>query len=239
MLNSEAYGDAIRRARLQSSLTQKGVGDRLSVAQGTISNWETNQTEPNEQQKEELEKVLGTLYDSNEGPPAFGAWLTRSRIEKDLSVAELAGRSVVAAPTIYAIESGRIVNPRQKTVRKLEKALGSKLPADAAAETQEQARIEGLGELVGFDPHFDDDVPAVKGIYVLYDVSERPIYVGESNNIKHRLRDHRDKFWFRAPIVETGAYVEVNDRELRRKIETILIRFLKSNAVLNKQKVER
>ena len=34
--------------------------------------------------------------------------------------------------------------------------------------------IKGVGELVGFNPHIIDEVPAAPGIYVLYDVSDRP-----------------------------------------------------------------
>ena len=74
---------------------------------------------------------------------------------------------------------------------------------------------------------------------MFYDVSERPIYVGQGADIKARIRTHREKFWFRSPIVFTGAYVKIDDKGLREKVETLLIRFLKSNAVINKQNVER
>jgi hypothetical protein len=138
------------------------------------------------------------------------------------------------------LESGRIANPREGTVRKLEAALGKNLPDEAKREISEEAQIEGVGELKGFNPHDNDDLPAVAGIYVFYDISERPIYVGQSGDIKARiLRDHREKFWFRSPITETGAYVEVADKSLREKVETLLIRFMKSNAVINKQNVDR
>jgi hypothetical protein len=46
-------------------------------------------------------------------------------------------------------------------------------------------------------------------------------------------------FWFKSPIVEKGAYVHIKDSKLRHQVEQILIKFLKSNAVLNKQSVER
>jgi hypothetical protein len=42
-----------------------------------------------------------------------------------------------------------------------------------------------------------------------------------------------------APIVVTAAYIKVPEGELRKKFETILIRFLKRNAVINKQNVDR
>lgn len=74
---------------------------------------------------------------------------------------------------------------------------------------------------------------------MLYDVAERPIYVGEGANIKRRIRDHHEKFWLKSPIVETAAYVKIDEERLRRKVEAVLIRFLKSNAVINKKNVNR
>lgn len=74
---------------------------------------------------------------------------------------------------------------------------------------------------------------------MLYDISERPIYVGQGSDIRNRIRAHQEKFWFKRPIVETAAYVKIEEKNLREKVEKLLIRFLKSNAVINKQNVER
>jgi hypothetical protein len=63
--------------------------------------------------------------------------------------------------------------------------------------------------------------------------------VGEGETIKRRLADHEQKFWFKRPIVEKGSYLVVREKSLRRQIEKVLIKFLKSNAVLNTQHVER
>ena len=104
---------------------------------------------------------------------------------------------------------------------------------------EEDARIEGLGGLTDFNPHETNSLPSAAGVYVLYDISERPIYVGMGRNIGKRIQDHDEKFWFKKPIVETGSYVEIGDELLRRQIETLLIKFLKSNAVINKQGVDR
>jgi len=142
-------------------------------------------------------------------------------------------------PAIYNIESGRIENPRAETIRKLEGALGKELPAETKKEIKDEATVEGVGEFFEFDPHDSDDWPDTPGIYVLYDISERPIYVGQGSSIKRRIQDHEEKFWFKSPIVTTAAYIKVDDAALRKKIETILIRFLKRNAVINKQNVER
>ena len=73
-------------------------------------------------------------------------------------------------------------------------------------------------------------------MYVLYDISQRPIYVGKASNIAGRLNDHGTRFWYKRPLVETGAYIEIQNKLLRDQIETVLIQFLKNNAVINKQK---
>jgi hypothetical protein len=74
---------------------------------------------------------------------------------------------------------------------------------------------------------------------VFYDISGRPIYVGKATNIADRVGDHKEKFWFRQPIVQTAAYIEIRDKTLRDQLETVLIQFLKNNAVINKNKTAR
>ena len=58
------------------------------------------------------------------GPSAFGRWLYESRTRRGLDVASLADRSGVSVPAIYNIESGRSLNPQDKTRRKLFVTLG-------------------------------------------------------------------------------------------------------------------
>lgn len=128
---------------------------------------------------------------------------------------------------------------RDSTRKKLERALNNKLPADAAAEVAEEAKITGLGKLEDFDPHLDSERPDEAGIYMLYDISERPVYVGEGSSVRKRIKDHEEKFWFKRPIVDSASWIQVKNKQLRRQIETLLIKFLKSNAVLNKQNVDR
>ena len=113
------------------------------------------------------------------------------------------------------------------------------LPADAAQEVAQESEIAGLGTFEDFDPHLDSDRPTGPGIYVFYDISDRPIYVGEGSNVRRRITDHEEKFWFKRPIIESASWIRVDDGTLRKQIETLLIKFLKSNAVINKQHVER
>lgn len=114
-----------------------------------------------------------------------------------------------------------------------------KIPEEVKVESESEQGVAGLGSLKDFDPHSDADRPTSAGVYVLYDISDRPIYVGRSQNIARRIREHDDKFWFKRPIVNHASYIEIPDKTLRDQVEQILIKFLKSNAVINKQSVDR
>lgn len=245
-------GERIRRKRIQIGWTQADLAKKIGVSQVQISNFETGKTSLHPEERDRIFALVGigeretgdddsdsSADPSEEGPSPFGVWLNKTRIEKRLSVPELAARADVSGPAIYNIESGRITNPRLETVKRLEKALEVEVPAETSTESRAEATVKGVGEFFEFDPHNRTDWPDGPGIYVLYDISERPIYVGQGSSIKRRIGEHEEKFWFKAPIVATGAYILVEDADLRRKVETILIRFLKKNAVINKQNVDR
>lgn len=245
-------GERVRRNRIRVGWTQADLGEKVGVSQMTVSNWESGKAVLKGEQKQQVFALLGlTKTEAEEaeaqspqpsqetGPSAVAAWLTRTRLDRKMSVPELAEASDVTAGQIYNIESGRTTNPRPSTIQKLEAALKERLPSETKAEIKEEATVEGVGEFFEFDPHDPDDWPDVPGIYVLYDISDRPIYVGQGSSIRKRIRDHEEKFWFKHPIVSTASYISVPEGELRRKIESILIRFLKRNAVINKQGVER
>lgn len=231
----------LREARIRAGLSQGELADKLHVAQPTISNWERGKGEPSEQQN----KILRTVLDLGEGKNSFAdvsplaAWLTKARLEKGWSVPELAHAAGLTPPGVYRIESGVTRNLREATRKKLEKALEVSIPEDTAKELAEEAEVKGVGALEDFDPHLDSDRPSEPGIYVLYDISERPIYVGEGEDVRKRIKDHEEKFWFKRPIIESASWIKVEDATLRKRIETLMIKFLKSNAVINKQNVER
>ena len=46
-------------------------------------------------------------------------------------------------------------------------------------------------------------------------------------------------FWFKSPIFESASYIPSKHEDPRQQVETVLIKFLKSNAVLNNQQVDR
>lgn len=241
---NQRLGAAIRRARQAQEWSQAELAERLQVTQPAVSGWERGRglTEANLQN---LEKVLGSFTADGEStaavPGDFGLWLRETRGQKGLSVPELAEAAQVSAPTIYNIESGRSRRAQEKTRKKLVKALGERLPESVIVDEElEGAEVAaGIGAMTDFDPHDDANLPTKAGIYVFYDVSERPIYVGQAQRINKRIRDHADKFWFKRPIVDNAAYIEIQDEVLRVQLERVLITFLKSNAVINKQHVHR
>jgi len=234
----------LRWKRLEANLSQAEVALKVGVSQVQISNWENGKGTPNEKQLAQLNSLLGPVFGSEDSSVSsdvspFGVWLSRVRSKLNFTPAEVAEKAGVSIPTIYNLESGRSDNPQKATIEKITKALGESPSEETVQATEAAAEIEGVGNLVDFDPHDDANFPSGPGVYVFYDVSQRPIYVGESSNLKRRLRDYNDKFWFKRPIVESGSFITITDTNLRQQVEKILIRFLKSNAVLNKQHVDR
>ena len=240
------FGPWLREVRESKRMTQAALGKAVGVSQTMVSTWERSTGRPDDEWIALLDQALDTRFgataeehEASAETGAFGQWLRRTRIDRALSVSDLSQVSGVSLPSIYNIETGKTPNPRQQTRARLEKALGETTPTSVTAVVQEQSSIVGLGALTDFDPHDDTDLPTDPGVYVFYDISQRPIYVGQSDNIRRRVRDHSDKFWFKSPIVETASYVAIPDNDLRKKIEQILIKFLKSNAVINQRHVER
>jgi len=236
---SNKFGKALRRSRIQAGFSQVEFANKVKVKQASVSNWERGKTKPSDELKDKINAILGIPADLELAPTPVAVWLTRTRTQKKLSIPELAKLSNLTIATIYNIESGRSPNPHTTSVEALQKALGSSLPKDVAEEIKADATIEGVGELVDFNPYDSQNLPKQPGVYVLYDVSDRPVYVGQGELIGARVNDHEEKFWFKRPIVENGSYIIIKDKTLRLQVEKVLIKFLKSNAVLNKQHVER
>jgi transcriptional regulator with XRE-family HTH domain len=240
---SKSAGELLRAARLEAGMTQSELAAKIGTVRGSIVNWETGLHHIPEPRIFQLKEVLGDFvqtpsYDADK-ISAFGAWLRKARSAKDFSIPQLAQKSGVSIPAIYNIENGKSINPQKETRKKLEKALGKKVPDEVTIEAEQTQQIEGLGALTDFDPYDENELPNVSGVYVFYDVSDRPMYVGKAVRIDNRVKSHRDKFWFRDPIVHRAAYIQIPDKNLRHQIEQVLIKFLKSNAVINKQSVER
>jgi len=240
-------GERIRRTRQREGLTQTALGEKIGVTQGAIAAWETGRAAPTEGNKKKLKIILGWSRTRAAEKPSeevaeevssFGAWLREQRVQSGLSVPELAKRASVSAPAIYNIESGKIQNPQAGTRDRIAAGLKTAVPEQVVDETIKSQEVAGLGPLTDFQPHDTNDWPTCAGVYVLYDISQRPIYVGKGEKISSRLKAHEEKFWFKRPIVEYASYIQVEDKELRHQLEQALIRFLKSNAVINKQSTD-
>jgi hypothetical protein len=137
-----------------------------------------------------------------------------------------------------------IQDPREERLRSSLAEFGRSVDDEAIRELNSSRYSQGavhigIGELIEFNPHDPKDYPTVGGIYVLYDISDRPLYIGQGMSIGKRLRNHNDKFWFNPPIVQTASYVQIDEKPLRERMEAVLIKFLNSNAVINKQLVDR
>ena len=235
-------GSEIRRRRKVAGLSQGALASSVGVTQATISTWERGQATPRPEHVPALERALDPAIPGSAAASAsqnYGEWLRTRRDELGLTREDLAGRAGISAVGIWNIETGRTTSPRAATRQRLESALEQQAPARLVRAVEKDAEIRGVGQMSSFDPHDEDDFPREPGVYVLYDISERPIYVGQSRSIKGRLRQHQDKFWYRQPIVETAAYVRVDDDTLRGQLEETLIKFLKSNAVVNQRLVDR
>lgn len=70
------------------------------------------------------------------------------------------------------------------------------------------------------------------GVYVFYGSDKkdyRPLWIGESNNLKRRIKEHLRKSDFRDEIVRIDLHVMgvLEDRDARKQYERILIEALK------------
>lgn len=234
----------ILEGRRKLGLSQAELADRVPDAyQVKVSLWENGRASPNAAQVAALKALFNPrrkrrATEIAEGS-SFADWVGEQRRLAGLSRRDLAAATGISEIQVYNIETGRTLNPREKTREALENVLG-KAPNELVEAVEQEADIPGVGQLTDFNPHDEADFPNDPGVYVFYDISDRPIYVGQSANIKRRIRaDHVEKFWYKSPIVERAAYVLVGDEVLRKQLEETLIKFLKSNAVINKKGVSR
>lgn len=244
-------GERLRSARKRERLSQAALAEKLGVKQPTIGNWEASAKPPPNFIKsiDSIEDILGPIRSNassieeqvGANPSEFGLWLAEQRVAKKWSVAQLAQKAQVTIPTIYYIESGKSQNPQEGTRQRLITALGVDLPAEIKSQIENDARSVGnISAMSDFDPNAGRDLlPNVAGVYVLYDRTERPVYIGKSKNIRDRIsNNHQQKFWFKSPIVMNGSYIAIEDKALRHHIEQIMIKILKSNLVINIQSTE-
>ncbi len=171
---------------------------------------------------------------------AFGEWLQSEMDKKGLKIQDLAERTGVTYTGIWNIVKGYTASPRQETREKLAAALNEAIPASVQTEITEQSTPLPGYEWVDFTPTDLETVPQQSGVYVFYDVTDRPVYVGKSSkNVRVRVKDHMTRFWFQSPLVVRGAFLSIPDPDMCLKIETVLIKFLGKHALLNSKGVIR
>lgn len=156
----------LRLKRLEANLSQTEVAMKVGVSQVQISNWENGKGAPNEMQLVQLNSLLGPLVGSEDSSVSsdvspFGVWLSRVRSKLNLTPAEVAVKAGVSIPTIYNLESGRSDNPQKATIEKITRALGESPSEETVQATEAAAEIEGVGNLVDFDPQDDANFPSV------------------------------------------------------------------------------
>jgi transcriptional regulator with XRE-family HTH domain len=179
--------------------------------------------------------LAGTLRRGRKGM-AEAKQLREARIERGMTLREVAEKigGRCNGGMVSNWELGR-ARPGDEYWRKWHKALG----LSVQEEGPEVAEVKGLGRLVPFDPYDREAWPTEPGVYVFYDVSDRPIYIGEGENASRRINEHEQKFWYKRPIVEDAVFLRVDNKDLRKQIEAVLIEFLRSNAIINQQHVKR
>ncbi|MGX9983687.1 helix-turn-helix domain-containing protein [Methylobacterium fujisawaense] len=164
----------------------------------------------------------------------FGEWLQKELTEKGMTLGALAEKSGITRTGIWNIVKGNTKSPRPETRAKLAEALEEKVPAYVEAQIESEAAAVPGFVWNEFTPSDLETVPPQGGVYVFYDITDRPVYVGQSSkNVRARVKDHQTRFWFKHPLVVRGAFLAIPDPALCLQIETILIKFLGKHALLN------
>jgi transcriptional regulator with XRE-family HTH domain len=224
----------IKEIREKNKLTQDQLAKKVGVSQPQISNWETGITSPSRDMVENISAVLGIR------PPEvieLGEWLRKSREKKGLTQSELAKQAGISQLAISFIETGKTESPQQATIERLEKVLGP-LPSTLTKEVKEERGkdFEFLGPFPA--TNWEENVGAGKipCIYVFYDYLKRPVRIGETEDLRRRIREYQMNYWwFKYPIVDSFAYVIVGDAEFRRNTEKLMIKLVGEHAIFNTQ----
>jgi hypothetical protein len=73
-------------------------------------------------------------------------------------------------------------------------------------------------------------------VYVFYDNQTRPVRIGETNDLRRRLKEYKiDVWWLRPPTAESFAYIEIKNEKFRQAVEKILIKLVGEHAIFNTQ----
>jgi transcriptional regulator with XRE-family HTH domain len=243
MRKSEASTDVakwISKHRVKKDWTQKKLADELNVSQTLISFWEKGSQRPNAEMREKLVEVFGAGFrDEETFGMSLGEWLRSKREERKLTMGELAQKTGLSWPAIKLIEDGVTQSPHRKTVEALEKVLGE-LPSVQSKDFEDERKVAGF-DLIGINDIDDWQAEAsrtrekIPCIYIIYDKSNRPVYIGQTDNLYRRFKNHEREFWWKKPIAHRYAYIVVEDAKFRRDVEKVMIKLVGTHALMNEQ----
>ncbi len=169
----------------------------------------------------------------------IGDWLYSKRMARRWSQADVARKADLSQPAISNIERKVSRNPHKRTREKLANIFDEAMPKELVIQVEKEQEIVGLPALIDFDPHASQ-LPDCHGIYTFYDSTQRLVYVGKASTetIAQRIGQQSGEWWFNRPLVDHASYIEIQDSKLCEQVEQILVRVLKSNALLNVQHTE-
>lgn len=175
---------------------------------------------------------------TDEEETSFSSWMRDEMERQGLKIGDLAARTGLTYVGIWNIERGNTKTPRQETRQRIAEALKETVPDAIESDIRkESTELQGL-KWADFTPFDELTIPEEGGVYVFYDVSDRPVYVGMSRkNARNRIKDHQTRFWFKPPVVTRGAFLAVPDEALCKQIESILIKFLGRHLLINDKQV--
>ena len=219
--------------------TQTKLAEELDVSQPLINHWVKGRQRPNAEMREKLVEVFGAGFGEEETfGRTLGEWLRSKREKQKLTIKELADKTGLSWLGIKNIEDGNIQSPHKATLKSLEKVLG-KLPAVQSKDVEEARDVGGFDFEGTFDvKEWESNAKPgekIQCIYVIYDKSNRPVYIGQTNDLRSRFKNHEREFWWKEPIAQRFAYIVVKDSEFRKKAEKVMIKLVGTHALMNEQ----